>query len=439
MGMFDKVKIGFVLTPNFRVADVIGSDAVFRFHPRNIIYYIAEKEGVVYGKGNLGVEANSCFDNCPDLDVLVIGESSEQAVGNYRLLQFLSYQAKKAKYVIGISNGVQILYNAGVLTHQKVTADRSTLELLKQSKLHLINERKCIVDGKFVTAGPSSGAIEAAFTVFNKLRGNWLTKFVELNLEYDAHVQHATDKNTILKQPPLPRPLKIGVFAAPDLYIPDVIGACDVFGSIPNTKIYYLGYEKGISKSVIGFGPKIMTGITLDECPPLDVLIFGATHPRYISDSKLLDFILQQERNASAIISICAGTFIVGSTGLLEGKQAATNYHQVADLPRIGVCPTGKEVAVDRKYFSAGPAVGSYEVGLKAVEKIVGEEWAKYIEHEVLEFAPNPVFGTTPKNASTSILNTTHAASFVLKRVFRPFIKAGYYGQSIKNKSLSPL
>lgn len=430
--MFNKVKIGFVLAPNFRAADVIGLDAIFRLHPRNTIYYIAEEVGIVNGKSNFGIEANISFNDCPKLDVLVIGETRKKEAENSNLLRFLSNQAKNLKHIIGISNGVWALHKAGMLSHQKITADRSTLKLLKSSDLQLVDDRRCIVDGKFITSGPSSGAIEAGFTVFNKLRGTWLTKFIELNLEYDAQVQYATNKNTMLEQPPLPRPLKVGVFAAPDLYIPDVIGASDVFGSIPNAKIYYLSHEKGISRSVIGFGPKMLADTTLDECPPLDVLIFGASHPRYINDEKLLDFIVQQEKSASAIINICAGTFIIGSAGLLEGKQAATNYHQVSDLSRIGACPTGKEVATDGKYFSAGPAVGSYEVGLKAVEKIVGKEWAQYIEHEVLEFAPNPIFGTTPKNASTSILQTTHAISFFLKRIYRPFIRKGYYGQGIK-------
>jgi len=124
--------------------------------------------------------------------------------------------------------------------------------------------------------------------------------------------------------------------------------------------------------------------------------------------------------------------FIVGSTGLLEGKEATTNYHQIIDLPKIGVRPSGKKVAEDGKYFSAGPVVGSYQVGLKAVEKIISKEWAQYIAHEVLEFAPNPLFGTNPQTASKSIFFVTHSTISQLRRLYHPAIRKGYYGQGVK-------
>jgi cyclohexyl-isocyanide hydratase len=94
----------------------------------------------------------------------------------------------------------------------------------------------------------------------------------------------------------------------------------------------------------------------------------------------------------------------------------------------IGAIYAGKEVEVDGKFLSAGPAVGSYEVGLKAVEKTVGREWAQYIEHEVLEFCPNPVYGINQHNVPRSILTITNIMSFVLRAFYRPDIKKAYCG-----------
>ncbi len=432
MGMLNKMTIGFILSPGFRTADVIETEAIFRFHPRNKIFIIAKNIGLVSGKSNFGLVADSTYKDCPDLDVLVVGEMTKIEINKPELWQFIAQKSPKVKYIIGISNGVWALHKAGILNREKVTADRATLALLKQTNLTIIDERRAVVDGKFITSGPSTGAIEAAFTVFQKTRGTWLTKLAEFNSEYNGHTPYPLKKEVVLQQPPLPSPLKIGVFAAPDLYIPDVMGAADVFAAIPNTTFYYFSHKKGKSKSVFSLGPTTNTTITLDNCPALDVMIFGATHPRYIKDSKVLDFILQQEKNASAIISVCSGTFIVGSTGLLEGKEATTNYHQIIDLPKIGVRPSGKKVAEDGKYFSAGPVVGSYQVGLKAVEKIISKEWAQYIAHEVLEFAPNPLFGTNPQTASKSIFFVTHSTISQLRRLYHPAIRKGYYGQGVK-------
>ncbi|UTW61254.1 DJ-1/PfpI family protein [bacterium SCSIO 12741] len=213
------------------------------------------------------------------------------------------------------------------------------------------------------------------------------------------------------------------------IYIPDVIGATDVFASIPNSEIYFLGKQKGLSKSIANVGPTVVANTTLEECPKLDVMIFGASLPAYVSDTAILNFVLEQEKSAQAVISVCAGTFVIGSAGLLDGREATTNYHQIKDLKRIGACYTGKEVEEDGKFLSAGPAVGSYDVGLKAVEKIAGRDWAQYIEHQVLEFSPHPVYGTNPKNAKGSIIRTTKTISFFARKFFRPHIRKGYYGQ----------
>lgn len=430
--MFTKILIGFLLTPGFRPADVVGVDAVLGIYPKHKVFYVAENDTMIYGKSGFGIQANSTYKSCPQLDVLVVGEMSESELTNDSTLAFIKRQAPEAKYIIAISNGVLSLYNAEVLTDQKVTADKITLKKLQETTLTAIDTTTCLVDGKFVTAGPSTGGIEAAYTVFNELRSKWLTRFLEFNLEYNAHIQYPNKDNKELKQPPLPKPINVGIFLPNGAYVPDIMGATDVFGCIPNAKIYLINENKEISESLGGLGVTTATNTTFDNCPQLDVMIFGASHPKYVKDNTVLDFVIEQEKNAKAVITVCAGTFIVGSAGLLEGKEATTNYHQIKDLGRVGACYTGKEVEVDGKFLSAGPAVGSYEAGLKAVEYTAGYEWAQYIEQELLEFNPTPVYGTNPENAPGSIKFVTNTISIFARKFFRPSIKKGYYAQSKK-------
>lgn len=412
-----------MLTAGFRPADIIGLDAIFTIHPRDKMYYISESTEVVYGKSNFGIKPNTTFSECPQLDVLIIGETNNDSTKNIQVLEFVKKQYANVQYIIAVSSGVLALYNTGILQKQSVTADKKTLKRLENTSLALLDKRKCVTDGKIVTAGPSTGGIEAAYTVFDKIRGKWLTQMLEFNLEYNAKVQYPLPQAIMLEQPPLPKPIKVGVFMDDNIYLPDIMGATDVFGCIPNCEIYFIGNQTGLSKSILHLGPQFSTNTTIENCPNLDVLILGASHPRYISDISLQNFIIKQEKSAKAIISVCEGTFIVGATGLLEGRSATTNYHQIKDLPQIKAHYAGTEVAEDGKYFSAGPAVGSYEVGLKVVEKIAGKEWAQYIEHQNLEFSPNPLYSTNPKNAPKSILKTTNFLSFFLRKIYRPNIK----------------
>lgn len=425
--MFRKIRIGYVLSPQCKMANIIDTDAVLSFHPLNKCYYIAKERGAVTGKANFSLVANTTYETCPDLDVLVIGEMDEREITNPEFLQFIQAKAPLAKFIIGISNGVVALYNAGFIKQEKITAAAASLEKLKALSLNVVDEKGVVRDGRLITAGPSTGAIEAAFTVFSELRGDWIAKFTEFSLEYNAPVQYPKNKNEKLSQPALPKELNVGIFAAPKIYLPDISGAVDVFGAIPNSNLFYVSHTKENNKPIIGMGSQYVSTTSFTDCPNLDVLIIGATHPKYLKDLEILNFILKQEQNASAIICICAGTFLLGSTGLLEGKNATTNYHQVSALPQIGVSPTGKEIEEDGKFFSAGPAVGSYVIGLKAVEKIIGYEWAKYIEQEVLEFAPKPLWGTNPETAGKRILWLSHLMAVILNKVFGLFLRKGYY------------
>ncbi len=430
MSRLNKVKIGYILSPGCRMADIIGTDAIFRFHPRNKFYFIAEKKGLVTGKGNLQVLADFSFADCPELDVLVVGELDKAEVSNVKLLSFIRQQSECTKFVIAVSSGVLALYESGAISRQKVTADALTIPVLRNTELGVVDRREIVVDGKFITTGPSSGAIEAAFYVLNELRGSWITRFTELTIEYHAPIQYPVSEGTILEMPSEPKQLKVGIFMGKDIYYPDVIGAFDVFSCIPNTAFYFISSEKELSNSAFGFGASCMPNTLLKDCPQLDVLIIGATHFKYIKNQELQDFILKQEQEASAIISVCAGTFVVGATGLLAGKDAATNYQQIDLLPNIGVCPTDKVVAEDGKFYSAGPAVGSYVVALKSVERIISKEWAQYIEHSLLEFNPNPMYHVgDPKNADKEmvVLNKVLSTT-VLNPIFNSAIKKSYYG-----------
>ncbi|WCE32683.1 DJ-1/PfpI family protein [Vibrio sp. SCSIO 43137] len=415
--------MGYLLTPGCNTSDIVNSEAVFRFHPLNKIYYVSERTEAVQGRNGLTLLANSTPETCPQLDVLIVPGSSRNKPLNKSYNTFIKKQTAGARFTVGVSEGVVQLYQAGIITHQQVTADSASTAFLQQQQINSVYTKQVILDGKLVTAGPSTGAIDAAFTILEQLHGRWITRLAEFTLEYDAPVQFAKTQQSPLKIPPKPKPLNIGVFVPSGIYLPDVIGATDVFSSLPNSKLYFLSDRKQQSKPILGFGPTLMPSTTYEECPPLDVLIVGATHPKYLNDQQVIDFVLRQDKCASAIVSVCAGTFLISSTGLLKGKTATTNYHQISALSEIGVIADGSKLAEDGKFFSAGPAVGSYAVALRAVQKIAGSEWAQYIEQELLEFNPNPIYRVTPDNAGWRIHILSNLLSFVANKLYTAALK----------------
>lgn len=418
MGQVKKINIGFVLTPGFRAADLIEVWAIFGLHPRNKAFFIAENKECVYGKSDFPIVPSTTFRDCLPLDVLVVGEQPDSELENENYIEFIRKSAANAAYVIGISRGVIALAKTGLLANLKATADKSSLHKLTDYGVIPVDQPKTVVDGKFYTSGPSTGAIESGLMVLRKLRGDFVTRFVELTLEYNPKKQFAEKcqyNNGVVKQPKPAKPLKVAVLMAPFVYAPDVMGALDVLGAVPGTEIYYVWKEERKVKCTNDLYMEVST--TFEKCPQVDVLVVGAVMPVSVfSDQEVLDFIVKQEKQARAIISVCGGTFVIGSAGLLKDRHAASNFHMTGALPCVGAIPSYKEVQVDGKFYSAGPAVGSYEVGLMAVNDICGEEWAAYIEQEVLEYEPNPVM----KSGSPELAGKW--LTFLSKLMIAPFI-----------------
>lgn len=416
MNQLSKAHIGFVLAPGFRAADVVGLQAVLGFHPRNQSHYVARSLEPVRGTPGLGLHPTTTFRDCPKLDVLVVGELSEDACQDPELLAFLADQAARARFVIGVSSGVLALARAGVLDGLRVTADQASLAALEGGAAELVDARRVVVDGKLFTAGPSTGGLEAAFMVLRELRGDRVAKLAELSLEYDPSEQYPVAPGEAPPSPEAARellaatpPLRVAVLCPPRLYAPDIIGAVDVLGRLPQAEIHYVWKRPGPIPSILG--PTLEADTALDACPPADVLIVGATMPDCCSDPDVLDFMRRQAEGASAILGVCAGVLVLGAAGLLDAKVATTNFHMLGLLPRVGARSCDREVVSDGRLYTAGPAIGSYEVALMAVRELCGEASARAIEQGLLEYGPNPVFGVgTPERAGPWLTAVSRAS-----------------------------
>ena len=265
--------------------------------------------------------------------------------------------------------------------------------------------------------------------VMRLLKGDFLTKLIELNLEYNPKRQyeHTNECRAI----EIKEELNIGVMVSPGMYIPDVIGAVDTLGALSNAKLHYIWKREETIKGILG--PTIKATTTFSECPQMDVLIVGAMMPKFCKDEQILDFLREQEPHAKAIVSICAGSLVVGSAGLLRGKIATSNFHMTSLLKHCGALPTHKELVSSGKFYSAGPAIGSYEAALMVARDLYGPDVAQFLEQEVLEYSPNPLFGVGSPSLAGKWL---HTISKILSLPSLPIFRRAMLNAYNKQKEL---
>jgi len=193
---------------------------------------------------------------------------------------------------------------------------------------------------------------------------------------------------TLLK--PLDQTLKVGIFVCPGYFLGDVVGVQPVFGCSPITEIHLVWK----TLDPIDASPRwpTMATITFEECPDIDVLAVGLIPPDVIADPEVIAFFQQKSKSASAVIGSCGGSLMLGAAALLEGRRATASMAFVDALEDLGAIPVpGGQVVVDGKFYTAGPATGSFEAALIALAALRGEEIAKVIELGI-EYDPHPPF-----------------------------------------------
>lgn len=189
------------------------------------------------------------------------------------------------------------------------------------------------------------------------------------------------------------RRLQVAIFVCPGFAPVDIIGVHTIFGVLPTAELHLVWKDREPLVGMPVFPCRATT--TFDACPrDLDVLHIGAVPPDIFDDAEALAFLADRGARARYVAANCAGSLFLGAAGLLRGYRATSNFHIVPMLEQFGAIPVESGAIVeDRNRITAGPATGSFEVGLRLLELLCGREVAREMELQ-LEYAPRPLFGT---------------------------------------------
>lgn len=181
----------------------------------------------------------------------------------------------------------------------------------------------------------------------------------------------------------------IGIVVFDGVLTSEVIGPAEVF-AIASRKDWF----KGTKVLLIGVDPqpaicteegiRLMVDATIDDDLTLDVVLVpgGNDMSQLLENEKLNAFIQKQEENAQWVGSVCAGAFLLGNAGVLDGKQATTWFGGEASLqaqfPSIHVVHD-VPVVLDNRRITANGGLVSYQAALTLLGRLAGVEYAKEV------------------------------------------------------------
>ena len=181
--------VGIVIGPGFIPMDMIGVQTVFGLLPGVEIHLLWKTLDLVEGYPNWWTKPTTTFADCPKLDVIAVPMIAPEVQGDPEVVAFVGAQARAARYVIGVCNGVILLGAAGLLAGKRATASHFAVASLADLGVRESIEPGAgvIVDENLYTAGPGIGSFEAALLVAADAFGQPAAELAEFIIEYDPH------------------------------------------------------------------------------------------------------------------------------------------------------------------------------------------------------------------------------------------------------------
>ncbi|MEF3113610.1 DJ-1/PfpI family protein [Streptomyces chrestomyceticus] len=213
------------------------------------------------------------------------------------------------------------------------------------------------------------------------------------------------------------RTLEIAILVCPGYMPVDIIGFHTAFGLLPDVNLHLVWKDLDEIAGMPHFPTRATT--TFEDCPAdLDVLYAGAVPPEIFEDAEVLAFLADRGSRATWVAGVCAGSLLLGAAGLLLGYRATTNFQLHDNLAHYGAVPARGNVVEDRNRITAGPATGSFEIGLRLIQAFFGDDVARQSEL-MMEYAPRPLFGVgTPELAGPELTEQLLARSADMGAVF---------------------
>ncbi len=181
----------------------------------------------------------------------------------------------------------------------------------------------------------------------------------------------------------------IGVLVFDGFLTSDVTAPVEVFGAASKKagpasfKIVVVSATR--EKTVLSEeGLRVVADKTIYDDLSLDVLIVPSSYAmdRFVKSKDLTDFIKEQSQTAGWTASNCAGAFLLGAAGVLDGKRATTwsggEKELAATYPMIKV-ELDKNVVFDEKVVTSNGGVVSYQAALELLARLSSQKHADEI------------------------------------------------------------
>ncbi|CAG5074768.1 Isonitrile hydratase [Dyadobacter sp. CECT 9623] len=185
--------------------------------------------------------------------------------------------------------------------------------------------------------------------------------------------------------------MKIGILLYDQVTALDIFGPLDILARVKDWDIKVVACTPG--RIDIGNGLFVEPSSVLTKESEFDVLLIpgGRGHAKFHDDINSMEIIRAVCGKSRFILTVCTGSIILGSCGLLEGIRATTNRAAFQSLERLGAIVVNERIVEDGNVFSCGGVTAGIDLAFYFINKIEGADEARRIQL-LVEYNPAPLY-----------------------------------------------
>jgi transcriptional regulator GlxA family with amidase domain len=192
----------------------------------------------------------------------------------------------------------------------------------------------------------------------------------------------------------------------------DAVGPYETLSRMPGAETVFVAEYPGPVRNDNG-SLALVADRSFADVPDPDVLVVpgGPGQSDHMADGTLLDWIRCADATSTWTTSVCTGSLLLASAGVLKGRRATSHWLALTELEKFGVEPTGERVVFDGKYVTAAGVSAGIDMGLALIGRIAGEEAAQTVQLQT-EYDPQPPYDAgSPQKAPAHLVEKFRAGS----------------------------
>lgn len=387
------------------------------------------------------MEVEHSIRDIDQLDVLVVPGGSraglEAALRDDALMPWLKRIDAGTSLTAGVGYGSVILSRAGLLQNKRIAFDWPDAEADAKALGSVYDPARYAHDGKYWTSTRSSAAIDMSLAMLQAIAGPRHTQAAMLDLEYDPAPPFeggtpATTPAALLEaQSPrsyrlgelslvdLPTPMtassaektfEIGILVYEDFFTMDAIGPLTMLSQLPNARVRLIRFG---GDNVLKSGrTQVRVPIAAADVDTLDALLIpgGSTGTwQMTQDPQALAWIRRIDTHSRYTGSVCSGAWILGATGLLQGRKATTNWYRARQMMDLyGANFTPARYVSDGKYWTSAGVSAGIDLSVAMIADIANETAARTAMLQTNYHPQPPIPGGSPEKTDDLVLDMMH-------------------------------